>query len=495
MARPESARDARRILVLFLAIAFSALYFVNVDGWLMNDDEGAAFYEAWRLHEGERPGVDFLAEQQPLFLVAGSGAINLFGREPGSLRTLSAVQVLAGAVVLSLVASHLFGNTVGALSLGLILTSSMVYEQAHLFRPDGMMLGWEMAGLAVVLLALKSDGRRWWAAAGVCYGVAVLWKLFGLFPLVGLALYFVDRLRREPENRTALLLQGIAFAVPFLLVSAGISAALYGVLGFYYPEAVAYHVSMERGVTFWLRTGRNLIVFLLFFWVGVIFLFFWPLWFANRRSTWRQREEIRFLLWQLPTVFVFSFVTRPIHVRYFLYLVPVFSLLLASQVDVTLSQIGRQLPAITKYRVLLAMTIVAMAAVTAHPDLLTLLTRQERDTVALADYVAQQTQPDDVVLSDYATINFLADRRSIYEVPALAGGQIESGAITTARLIEQIEEDRVVMVLVHVAGGNPIPHQLVRLDDYDGFHRYLNRQFGLVSVFDRNGQQIEIHKR
>ena len=492
----RDSKDERwRWGLLLLVIALSGLYLANMDGWLMDDDEGAAFYEAWRLEEGERPGVDFLAEQQPLFLLAGSGAISLFGRDPGFLRALSAVQVLAGALLLSVVVFRLFGDRTAALSLGLILTSSMVFEQAHLFRPDGMMLGWEMAGLAFILIAVNGKRRRWWAVAGSCYAVAVLWKLFGVFPLVGLAIYFLDRLRREPENRIATLKDSVAFGVPFLLLGIGVSVVLYGILGFYYPEALAYHAAMERDIAIWLRTGRNLIVFLLFFWVGIVFLFFWPLWFVNRRSAWQQREEIRLLLWQLPSLLLFSIVPRPIHVRYFLYLIPVFSLLLASQVELTLTEISKQFTAVARYKLLLVLMVVVLAALTARPDLVTLVTRHESDTVALANYVAQETQTDDVVLSDYATINFLANRPSIYEVPAIAGGQIESGAVTAAGLVDRIEESGVEMVLVHVAKGNPTPHQLVNLDDYEGFRHYLDQWFSLVTVFDRNGQLIEVYKR
>ncbi|MDX1686471.1 MAG: hypothetical protein R3248_00675, partial [Candidatus Promineifilaceae bacterium] len=252
---------------------------------------------------------------------------------------------------------------------------------------------------------------------------------------------------------------------------------------------------MERDIAIWLRTGRNLIVFLLFFWVGIVFLFFWPLWFVNRRSAWQQREEIRLLLWQLPSLLLFSIVPRPIHVRYFLYLIPVFSLLLASQVELTLTEISKQFTAVARYKLLLVLMVVVLAALTARPDLVTLVTRHESDTVALANYVAQETQTDDVVLSDYATINFLANRPSIYEVPAIAGGQIESGAVTAAGLVDRIEESGVEMVLVHVAKGNPTPHQLVNLDDYEGFRHYLDQWFSLVTVFDRNGQLIEVYKR
>ncbi|MCB9008903.1 MAG: hypothetical protein H6656_16340, partial [Ardenticatenaceae bacterium] len=77
---PTKAKMTRRLptfvsnnwLLLGLTILCAGLYLANIGGWLMHDDEGTDFYEIWRLAEGEQPGIDFLAEQQPLYLLSGS---------------------------------------------------------------------------------------------------------------------------------------------------------------------------------------------------------------------------------------------------------------------------------------------------------------------------------------------------------------------------------------------------------------------------------------
>ena len=59
------------LLLLFVLAVFAIGYLTNLDGWLMDDDEGAAFYEVWQFQAGQQPGNTFIAENQPLFLWAG----------------------------------------------------------------------------------------------------------------------------------------------------------------------------------------------------------------------------------------------------------------------------------------------------------------------------------------------------------------------------------------------------------------------------------------
>jgi hypothetical protein len=135
------------------------------------------------------------------------------------------------------------------------------------------------------------------------------------------------------------------------------------------------------------------------------------------------------------------------------------------------------------------------AVVFTRPNIPELLVQKEADTVRLAEYIAANTEPDDKVLSDYAGLNFFAERDSIYEGSIIAGGRIAGQIITGELLIRRIEEDDVQMVLIHVEGGYPPPHQLIQLVDYEQFRAYINDQFVLSTTFDRAGQQIEVYKR
>lgn len=477
-----------------LLVGFILLYAINLGGWLMDDDEGAAFYEAWQLAEQQSAGVDFIAENQPLFLLSGAQLIDFLGNNPIPLRLLSVTQLLGGAFLLGWAVYRIQGGLTAVLAIGFTLLSGLVYQNARIFRPDAMMLGWEMAGLAAVFLAVTSHRDRWWGVAGACYGTAVLWKLFGLIPVVGLIFYFLYWLYRDRPNWRIIIRAGILFSIPFLLIAALGSLILYGQTGFYYTEAFAYHAQMEQGVNFFLRAGRNLLAFLLFFWPGLLYLAIFPLWFVNRRLSKPYPPIMPVLLTQLLTVSLFIFVTRPVHIRYFIYLVPVFAVLLAWQLNILWVQSQKDVkPRWGNY--LFMAVILGLTLLLSQPNLWGQLTRHETGTQQLADYVAAQTPPGTAVLSDYATINFLADRPSVYEASIIAGGQINSGAVTGERLIKSIEERHVQMVLIHVEGGDPFPHQLVSLYDYDAFRAYLDDHFVMSGTFERNGQIIEIFQR
>ena len=489
-----------RPLLLLILVVFAALIFYNLDGWLMDDDEGTDFYEVWQFQEGKEPGEDFVAEQQPLFLLAGRTVLDLAGRSPAALRALSATQILLGALALALAVRHLWNDTTAALTLGLLLSSGLIFEQARLFRPDPMMLGWEMAGLAAALLAVGKKRRRWWTVAGVCFGLSILWKPFGVFPVAGLAIYYLDRLRRRPKAWRHIISDGFAFAGPLLIVAGGISLLLYSRLGFYYQEVFRDHAQLGRDSGNLLQPARSLAVFLLLFltWNNLLTLFLWPLWYLNRGHSQEAPgggEVVRLLGAQLLSPLIFLLITRPLRVRYFIYLNPTLAVLFAWQLALSFDRFARLRPHLRRYRPLAIVAVISLAAVLARPSLFEGLTRQETGTRDLAAYVAAHTDPNDLVLSDYAGINFFANRDSIREASIIAGGRIEGGIITAEFLIEAIEDHDIEMVLVHVAGGDPIPHQLVRLDDYERFRSYLQGRFVLLTVFNRNGQQIEVYRR
>jgi hypothetical protein len=330
--------------------------------------------------------------------------------------------------------------------------------------------------------------------------VGVLWKLFGVFPVVGVALYFLDELwRRRQAARRALrevVVAGVCFALPFLLVSVGVSAWLYSKLGLYYLETFGYHASMGQEIGIALRFVRNVVGYVFFLLVNAVFVFIIPLWVLNAPQGWRERPEVRLSFAQLLSPFVFVAISRPIHLRYFFYLIPSLAILMGWQFHLALERIGAQRPAVARFAPLVVLLVTVFAMLTTQPGVPGLLVRRESGTLALAEYVAMHTQPHDKVLADYAGINFFANRDSIYEASIVAGAQIKGGIVTGKLLIERIERDQVRMVLIHVEGGGPlIPHQLIALVDYDDFRAYLADHFDLLTVFDRAGQQIEVYQR
>lgn len=458
----------------------------------MHDDEGTDFYEVWQLQQGKQPGIDFIAEQQPLYLLVGKGVIELSGRSPQGLRLVSAVQVLVGALIFAWALSRFQSTAVATMTLALTLSTGLIYEQARLFRPDPMMLGWELAGLGLVLLAARRQKRGFWLLAGLLYGVAFLWKPFGILPVVGLTFYFADQLWHDRHNWRQIVSDGLAFGLTFLLIGGGVSLILYNHLGFYYQEALGQHAQLGQQANIWQQLGKVLVNYLYFLALNPIWLLILPLWRLQKPTQWRNQPEMRLVMWQLVSPVIFLGVTRPLYPRYIFYLTPIFAFLLAWQVALAATRIGRRHMVIAHA---LPLIVVLFALLASQPNIINLMTRQESDTLALANYVAAQTSADDVVLSDYAGVNFFADRLSIYEASTIAGGQIQGQIITGELLINRIENDHAEMVLIHVAGGEPQPHQLISLVDYGAFRTYVQTRFKLIRLFDRAGQQIEVYKR
>jgi hypothetical protein len=123
-----------------------------------------------------------------------------------------------------------------------------------------------------------------------------------------------------------------------------------------------------------------------------------------------------------------------------------------------------------------------------------MLIRQETDTLELAGYIASITQPGDIVLGDYAGINYFADRDSIYEASIVARAQIEGQVITGQMLIDRMEEKQVEVVFIHTGGGSIDPH-LIALVDFEQFSDYIDENFVFVRTFKRVEQNIDIFQR
>ncbi|MCP4421594.1 MAG: hypothetical protein GY805_33700 [Chloroflexi bacterium] len=493
-----------------LMLLFCGLYLFNISGWLIHDDEGTDLYEVWQLQLGHQPGIDFIAEQQPLFLLIGKTALNLFENDVLALRTISVLQVLGGAFFLGWVVRKIWGNHLAAITVGVTLSSGVVYEQARLFRPDPMMFGWELIGLGLVLLAVHNGKRPlrlatsvtaqcrlYWGLAGAAYGIAVLMKLFGIFPIIGLVFFFLYLFYKEPSQWQKHLQNGIMFAVPFLLVSIAGSLLLYSNLGFYYQEVFNQHLSLGQSKTVRDQlyiTGGTYLSFIL---VNAVTIFIFPLVILNKRSgeVVIQHPEKALLYTQLLVPLLFVFITRPIFPRYHIFLLPILALLLAIQMNGIFNKIDQNQPRAASLVNLLVLLFIGFAYFATFPSITKRLTRTEEDTLALAEFLQARTSPEDIIVSDYASLNFHAKRPSIYEASIIAGGRIGGGIVTGDLLIERMEETEAQLFLIHVEGGSPKPHQLINLIDFSLFEAYLAENYEMIEVFDRANQLIEIYER
>jgi hypothetical protein len=233
---------------------------------------------------------------------------------------------------------------------------------------------------------------------------------------------------------------------------------------------------------------------LFFFLLNAIYIFIAPLWLLNRPKNWRDNKVVRLLLWQLVSPLIFLAMTRPIHLRYFLYLVPILAILLAWQLDLAFVKLEAQNGRVARAFPIVAGVLIVFAVITTQPAVPNMLVRRETDTLELAEYLASITEPEDKILGDYAGINYFAGRDSIYEASIIARAQIDGQVITGEMLIERMEENRVEIIFIHTGGGLIDPH-LSALVDFVLFTTYVDDHFEYVRTFERVEQVIDIYRR
>ncbi len=475
---------------VFIMLLAASLYLYNLDGWLVADDEGTDLYEIWRISEGDVPGVDLITEQPPVFLLGGVMLGRLSGFNISVLRGASAAMVLGSGWLIFLIGREIWSSRVGFFGVIFYLLNHLVYEQARLFRPDPWMLAFSVLGLCLFVLAQTRNSKWCLPLSGLAYGVATLCKLFGVLPLGGCVLFLVYRVLTARISASRFLGQAAWLLVPFSLISVG------GLLSFYPPGSTYYGVvlgqhwqlGVQRGLLY--RPVKGLVLITVFLGYNLVFLFAIPL--LHRFATSHRIGE-SVLTWQMPSGLAYLILSRPIYPRYWLYLIPVFSLMLGYLVDRLLREVnlrydvGKDLLTIVT-----GVLLVGAGVAQSVPTILRYARRYEEDTLSLASYIASHTELDDIVLADYAALNVYARRPSVPQASIIAGGRVRGGFVTGAELIEEIESRGVVMVVLHVSGGDPGPHHLVDLRDFDEFYAYLHDHFDLVSNFNRAGQVMEI---
>jgi hypothetical protein len=477
------------IAVLILMI-IGALYFYNIGGWLIEDDEGTDLYEIWRISEGDVPGKDVITEQPPVFLLGGVGLGLLSDFNVAVLRGASVTLVLGSAWLVFLLGRDVWSPRVGLMGMFVYLLNQQVYRQSRLFRPDPWMLAFSIAGLYFFVQARTNTKRGYLPIAGGTYGIATLCKLFGILPIGGCLLFLIyraltglDSFHQVSESLTLLL-------IPFLLISVG------GLLIFYPPDSVYYgtvlgghwQLGSQKGLTY--RIGKGLVHLASFLRHNVAFLFTLPL--LHRLAVSHKPGE-SILAWQVPSGLAYFILSRPLYERYWLYLVPAFSLMFSFLVDHSLRWLESQNEQWRRSLVFLAgLLLIGMGPIQSIPIISRRARLYEKDTQALADYIAARTASDEVVLTDYAGLNFYARRPSVPQASIIAGGRIKGGFITGADLIAEIEARDVKIVALHVSGGTP--HHLINLKDFDEFYAYLNDRFCLTDTFNRVWQVFEIYQ-
>ena len=321
----------QEILVILLTIGMlGTLYFYNLGGWLIEDDEGSFLYQAWRVSEGDRPYADFFTSDWPLFPYTAGTLMDLLGRSIVAIRAVSVLLTLASALIVFLLARRFLPAEGAWLAMLTFLLHPQIFLYGRLLNAESFMLFFAVLGLYLFERGWNEQRGRLLTVAGLSFGIATFYKPSGLLPLVGCWLWAIIDAWQQRTIWRSWILQTMTIMLPFgLLVGLSFLGLAYWEPAFY-SSAVGVHLTHEQG-----SGGMQVVV------PGVVLLLsyllrYLPLMVFVLPAAWTSRREDKrwtLISWQLPTVLVFLVLSRELFMRHLFYLVPSLAILFALALD------------------------------------------------------------------------------------------------------------------------------------------------------------------
>jgi 4-amino-4-deoxy-L-arabinose transferase-like glycosyltransferase len=477
----ETTGTPATIISVSLVIGvFGFVYFYNLGGWLINDDEGTFLYQVWRVSEGDVPYEDLFTSRWPLFLYTGAGLMKLVGAETVPMRVFSVCLSLGTAVLVFLVAQRVQSAETALLSMVVFLMHPDIFGYGRSFLPEPFYVFFCTLGLYLFLLGRVKGRLLLLAVSGLTFVVASLYKPLAVLAQGGCLLFLGVAWLRGQGARHRLVLEGTILLVVYV-VFLGCAVLLFAQIFPHFTDSVfGFHLERQEltpaqvvlnGLGLLLQYSIKFAPFLL-----IALPAAWQGWFGDRKMA--------LLSWQLPTALAFLVLSRQLYPRLLIYLVPVLAILFAGSLEPV-----RRL----QHRFLLLLCVVGSVLVPWIINDTQMLLRKESETLMVAEYVQTVTSPGACVLSDYQSLNLYARRPSTFSGAELSQFSASSGFFTGADLIAEIEAQGVQMVIVDVS---PVSAQhMVSLPDYDSFYEYLQSNFELINVLVRANQRLEIYYR
>lgn len=486
MQRMKAFLDQRRadLLAAALGLLLLAGYLYNLTGWKIFDDEGEYLYQIWRMTLGEIPYQDFLTPQLPVFLYSGTAIMEVAGVALLPVRVYTVLLAFASGALLYLAGRRHRGALAGALAAALFLLHSDVFRETRIFRNEPLFLLFVTAGLVIATWDVEKVSWRRLAAAGLCFGLATMSKLFGLLPAAGVGLWLLWRWWQRRASFAPLLRQAIALGGPLLLVVGLVGGGFSLFVPHFFELTVGHHLAQGSELEAATIAQNKLALFAEYagfysiFSAAAIVSALIGFIRGDARTAWA---------WQLPLVLSFFALSRQLGQRHFMFILPAASLLIGWLLADALT--GR-------YRgwgrlfAVIALAGILIPAVQTNLDRAGWVDRETPEIVAL---IEEHTRPGETILSDDIGLAYYARRPTTYSGAALSHGAVTSGQITGEILIEEIVEDDVRMVIVDesLLTGN----HMVYLRDYPRFHRFLEQNFSYLGNFRRDYQELGIWVR
>lgn len=466
----------RELVTLVLAFALlSVLYFVNLDGWLIEDDEGTFLYQTWRISLGEVPYRDFMSSHWPLFLYTGGGWMRLFGAEVLSMRLLSAITMLACGILVYCLANEYTSGYAALMSMTIYLLHPEILRYGRIFQTESFYLFFGILGVWFFTRGLKKSNSYLIILSGISFAIATLYKQLAVYFMAGCFLWIIKNWYENGKDYKRTIILGIRLFVPYSVVLGSSLLIAYLMI----PESwyCLFGLQFTQGIELkWfqilIQNSSILIGYFLGYSVFILIAFSR---YVNKN------EHSVGLMWQLIPIISLLFIRRDIFTRNFIYVVPSLAILCG----ISLHRF-RQSP----YPRYLYVLFLAMLLLPWTASLNTTIALKETDTQEIVNFVEQYLSESQLLVSDYQEINFYTKRASTYTGAEISGVFTSGNAITSEDIITQIEEDDVKMVLVDSAGFH-----LASLQDYDKLEKFLLDKFTLIQTIERRWQNIQVYYR
>jgi hypothetical protein len=409
------------------------LLFGRLVGTDTDFDEGVYLSSVDALEHGQRLGEDVFAPQPPVFylllrLISAAGADSVRGFQIGMV-----VVAIAACLAAYLLGRAIAGPVAGLAAAALLTVAPPYPLFAHRVLADLPPLGFALLGCWLAWEARQRRSPWTAAAAGALLALAVATKPNAVLAAVPFLLLLLS------ERSGWLRLLGGALAGG-AAVGAALAVAYRDVLGELWESVVVYHRD-ARDTPDVIDKWHELTTFLdwrtPFAWLVVAGLAA-SLVLARR---WQTRAVWALWAWAAISLAFLAY-HHPLHYNHLL----VLPVVLAVPAGIALAALAERLPwrnvALGALAVLLVAGYVQQQRRVGHDDV-----PEEPELVAAARLLEQETEPDELVVSDHSIVPFLADRRAAGPLVDTAVLRFETGSLTDAEVMRDLERYGVVAVV------------------------------------------------
>ena len=497
MLPTRSAAVRRSALPVLAALALAlAMGFINLDGYLMNNDEETYLYGAWRVSLGEVPYADFMVVQTPLGFYLAGALFKVFGPSVWWARALSYLLVLGAAVFVAAAARSIFRfGPLVSLACGVVfLFSKHVYFLGRSFMPDSAML---FFAAGAVYFALRGEagqvgdaappGRRGLSAFlfGVFAGLAALAKLNAVLLVTAYGLYaavlWIGRKERFPDVARRCLAAGAGFLTTFGLV--------YGLMLLFVPgtfqATLGVHAAKAKFALadLLLLWGERIAEFIGNHNYGIIAVAAAGMVF---RPVFRERKRT-FLVFVVLAVLAQILMPVTFYLRYAIMALIPLALFFGDGLEglASMKKGWKKIPVSAAAGLLVLLGLLPSFS----PKKLLAV---EKSTREIADFVRSRTAPNDYVFGETPFANFYARRPCPPALVDVSMARTKSGQVRPADVKRECDRFKVKMIVVERGGA---AHNLTNLRPYSEFQEYLDARYDLVKSMRREFLDVDIYQR